>query len=101
MPDGRCTDQMAGEILGLGENENSLFYSKSVELDGQIIFIIDEESGNEDSFQHVNEKFAENFPNSKMAWSSGFTGADHIVYGYEEAQYILASCPQNGSARCV
>lgn len=97
-PDHKLTDQTAGRLLGLGESETSLFYSKSVELDGKIIFIIDEESGNEDSFQHLNERFVEYFPNSKMAWSSGFTGAEQIVYGYEEAQYILSSSPSNSFA---
>ena len=84
--------------LGLGESETSLFYSKSVELDGQIVFLIDAESGNEDSLQLLNARLSTCFPDARMAWSSVLTNAEHIVYGYEEVQYILSSCPQRGPA---
>lgn len=85
------TVESAAELLSIGSQETCLYFGCGVELNGRIVFVIDSESGDEESRGKLNERLLEEVPGAKLAWSGAYEGGRNLHYAYDEAQYILHS----------
>lgn len=79
----------ASGLLLIGIEETCLYYGRGVELNGRIAFIIDSESGDEESQAKLHDRLAEELPGGQLAWSVVYEGGRNLHYAYEEALYIL------------
>lgn len=89
------TAKEAEEALGIGQQETCLFFGRSVELDGRIVFVVDADSGNEESMNRVQERLLEQYSKGRLAWSVPYAGGENLCFAYEEAQYILDSASES------
>lgn len=83
------TVSRAAEILAIGAEESCLYFGRGVELNGRVVFMIDANSGDEESRGQVRDRLLEQDAEVRLAWSSPYPGGSRLVYAYEEAQYIL------------
>lgn len=83
------TPAAAGEMLAIGTGESCLYFGRGVELNGRVVFVIDADSGDDESRSQVQERLTEQCPHGRLAWSTAYSEGARISYAYEEAQYIL------------